>query len=118
MAGHQPRTMAMDPPHITEFASERYFEKLSQLNAHQQQQQHQPPPTPDALDGTSSPSRFILPLRESKTAIAETVKPNEKRDKSRFFGLRSKVSILHSKQTPGSSSIYGSRSSVESTRKR
>ncbi|KAH6961564.1 hypothetical protein HG530_012861 [Fusarium avenaceum] len=117
MAGHQPRTMAMDPPHITEFASERYFEKLSQLNAHQQQPQHQPPLTPDVLDGTSLPSKFILPLRESKSANAETVKPNEKRDKSRFFGLRSKVSILHSKQSPGSSSIYGSRSSVESTRK-
>ncbi|KAF5662601.1 cyclin-like f-box [Fusarium heterosporum] len=118
MTGHQPRTMAMDPPHITEFASERYFEKLNQLNAQQQQQQHhQPPPSPDTFDATQSPSRFILPVRDSKIDNVEPIKPNEKRDKSRFFGLRSKVSILHSKQSPGSSAFLGSRPSAESTRK-
>jgi hypothetical protein len=118
MANHLPRTMAMDPPHITEFASERYFEKLNQLNAHQQQHQHQAPSTHNGLDApTPSPSRFILPLRESKTADTEPVKPGEtKRDKSRFFGLRSKVSILHSKSNLSSTSA--SRVSTESTRKR
>ncbi|KAF5025273.1 hypothetical protein F66182_2658 [Fusarium sp. NRRL 66182] len=119
MASHQPRTMAMDPPHITEFASERYFEKLNQLNAHQQQQQHQPP-THDTLDAsTLSSSRFILPLRESKTADVEPVRPNDqKRDKSRFFSLRGKVSILHSKSSPSSAaSTHASRPSTETPRK-
>jgi hypothetical protein len=121
MANHPPRTMAMDPPHITEFASERYFEKLNQLNAHQHQQQHQyqhqAPLTHNGLDAsTPSPSRFILPLRESKTVDTEPVKPGEKRDKSRFFGLRSRVSILHSKSNSPSTSA--SRVSAESTRKR
>lgn len=125
MANNQLRTMAMDPPHITEFASERYFEKLNQLNAQQQQQQqqqhqnhhHQLPPTHNLDASTSSPSRFILPLRESKTADTEPIKPGEsKRDKSRFFGLRSKVSILHSKSNPPSISVP--RASAESTRKR
>jgi hypothetical protein len=115
MANHPPRTMAMDPPHITEFASERYFEKLNQLNAHQQQ--HQAPPTHTGLDAsTPSPSRFILPLRESKTVDTEPIKPGEKRDKSRFFGLRSRVSILHSKSNSPSASAP--RVSAESTRKR
>jgi hypothetical protein len=116
MAHHQARTMAMDPPHITEFASERYFEKLSQLNAHQHQRQ--PPPTRDNLDAsTSSPSRFILPLRETKTADVEPLRPlDQKRDKSRFFGLRSKVSILHSKSSVASG--HAPRVSVETPQKR
>ncbi|KAJ4272348.1 hypothetical protein NW762_001061 [Fusarium torreyae] len=116
MASHQTRTMAMDPPHITEFASDRYFEKLNQLNTHQQQQ-HQSPPTHDSLDASApSPSRFILPLRESKTADVEPVRPSDqKRDKPRFFGLRNK---FHSKPTPGSStSAHAPRSSAEITGK-
>lgn len=115
MAHHQARTVAMDPPHITEFASERYFEKLSQLNAHQHQHQH--PPTRDNLDASTSPSRFILPLRETKTADVEPLRPlDQKRDKSRFFGLRSKVSILHSKSNV--SSGHAPRVSVETPQKR
>lgn len=115
----------MDPPHITEFASERYFEKLSQSHARQQagaqaststagqtqtQTQHtlhlQPSsstaPTTDHLDhGIPASSSFILPLRESKAATEPITKPAEpKKDKSRFFGLRHKVSLLHSKPTP------------------
>jgi hypothetical protein len=121
MANHQPRTMAMDPPHITEFASERYFEKLNQLNAHQQQQQqfqHQAPAPHNGLDAsTPLPSKFILPLRESKTADTETIKHGEpKRERPRFFGLRSKVSILHSKSNSPTTSVP--RVSNESTRKR
>ncbi|KAJ3521237.1 hypothetical protein NM208_g13388 [Fusarium decemcellulare] len=121
MANHPPRPMAMDPPHITEFASERYFEKLNQLNA-QQQRQHPPPPTPDSLDpsAASPPSRFILPLRESKAADVEPIRPSDqKREKGRFFSLRSKVSILHSKSSQPSSSAspFAPRSSAESARK-
>ncbi|KAH7326715.1 hypothetical protein B0I35DRAFT_142450 [Stachybotrys elegans] len=109
MAEHAARPLAMDPPHITEFASERYFEKLRQLKAQQQQQQH-PDDSSTALqqqrtrsidaaaqDTTSSP--FILPLREYRNPDTEQSKPaDQKRDKSRFHSLRSKVSFLHSKQ--------------------
>ncbi|KAM5356294.1 hypothetical protein ACJ41O_002940 [Fusarium nematophilum] len=126
MANHPPRPMAMDPPHITEFASKTYFDKLNQLNAQQQQQhqhqhQHQPP-AHDSLDASSSvspSSRFILPLRESKTADVQPIKPSDqKRDKSRFFSLRQKVSILHSKSSqPSPASAFSQNASTESPRK-
>lgn len=116
---------AMDPPHITEFASDRYFEKLQQLNAHQQQQQQSPSAEPvhDALNAAvSSSSTFILPVRESKAPEADAVKPaDQKRDKSRFFNLRHKVPLLHSSKPSHVESdavIPQTRSSTESTRKR
>lgn len=110
----------MDPPHITEFASERYFEKLSQLNA---QQQHQPP-VPDSLEPSKSTpaSRFILPLRESKVVDVETVKPSDhKKEKGLLFSLRHKVSRLHSKSSAPQTfapSVFRPqlRSSVEAAR--
>lgn len=50
----------MDPPHITEFASKRYFEKINQLPKDQQpQQQHHN----DSTVVETSSSRFILPIR-------------------------------------------------------
>lgn len=82
----------MDPPHITEFASERYFEKLNQLNAKQQK------PEPSAAAASNSVSAFILPLRESKLCEAEAGKlVEQKREKSRFFNIRSKVPLRHPK---------------------
>ncbi|KJZ79094.1 hypothetical protein HIM_01245 [Hirsutella minnesotensis 3608] len=105
---------AMDPPHITEFASERYFEKLNQLNATQPQPQphlqHQTLEHPES----SAASTFILPVRDSKNA------EHEKRDKGRFLGIRHKVSLLHSKASPYEhESIHTShsRASTESTRR-
>ncbi|EGY21558.1 Frp1 [Verticillium dahliae VdLs.17] len=91
----------MDPPHITEFASERYFNKLNQL--------HEPSPTDEgphagpsiALTSQITPappseSTFILPLRTSKAVDSDhdTPRPTDQKQKSRFFGLRSKVSLL------------------------
>ncbi|KID86320.1 F-box protein [Metarhizium guizhouense ARSEF 977] len=142
MPEQPPRAVAMDPPHITEFASERYFEKLSQLNAsqqnqrhhhhhhhhhhqQQQQQQQQQKQLPDASETLSTPSAaasstFILPLRDTKTVELEPSKQAEqKKDKSRFFGIRQKVSLLHSK--PHGVDIETHlpiRASTESTRKR
>ncbi|KAI5462989.1 hypothetical protein BGZ63DRAFT_402337 [Mariannaea sp. PMI_226] len=124
MSERPPRPMAMDPPHITEFASERYFEKLNQLNA-QQQQQHQSP-AQESFD--AAPSRFILPLRESKTAEVDPVRPLEqKKDKGRFFSLRKKASRLHT-STPSSKPVISqfslssskpqTRPSVESAREK
>ncbi|UNI15229.1 hypothetical protein JDV02_001783 [Purpureocillium takamizusanense] len=120
MAEHRPAT-AMDPPHITEFASERYFEKLSQLNASQQLHHHHEP-TEGSAATVSSSSTFILPLRESRHAEADVSRLVEtKRDKSRFFSIRRKVSHLHTKVHSLESepvALPQTRASTESIRKR
>ncbi|KAM0486796.1 hypothetical protein ACHAPX_000059 [Trichoderma viride] len=118
-AEHQRRVAAMDPPHITEFASERYFEKLNQLRANNQQQADHAESSAATTTTTlhaSHPSRFILPLRDSKPAEFDAVKPaDSKRDKRSFFSIRHK---LHSKSdTTAEFLIQPSRASTESTRK-
>lgn len=87
----------MDPPHITEFASERYFSKLNQLAD-----------TPESTITTNGvqpqpiqPSTFILPLRSSKISDSDGIihSPEQRHsDRSRLFRLRSKVSLLHTRQ--------------------
>ncbi|KAK5987666.1 hypothetical protein PT974_11798 [Cladobotryum mycophilum] len=70
------------------------------------------------LTTTISGSRFILPLRESKSAEVETVKPaDSKRDKSRFFNIRHRVS-RHSKPESGSQGVSRARPIAEPTRKK
>lgn len=96
-----PRPTAMDPPHITEFASKRYFEKLNQLNANQTQTES-PESSAAAVTAQTSTttlpsSTFILPLRESKIADAQAKPLDQKKDKSRFFSIRQRVSLRHSK---------------------
>ncbi|KEY67460.1 hypothetical protein S7711_02380 [Stachybotrys chartarum IBT 7711] len=128
MAESATRPPAMDPPHITEFASDRYFEKLNQLKTQQQQhadaasQPHHEPRFSDnltTLDHNSSP--FILPLREYR-APNEISKPaDQKRDKGRFFSIRQKVSLRHSKPSytePETTAISQTRASTETARKR
>ncbi|KAG5930288.1 hypothetical protein E4U53_002270 [Claviceps sorghi] len=116
MAEQPTRAVAMDPPHITEFASKRYFEKLNHLKSNQptQQQSSQsstvadppsaatfPPAAASSSSTTTTTTTFILPLRKTKNAEPEHVRPAEqKRDKGRFFGLRHKVASLHSKSQP------------------
>ena len=94
----------MDPPHITEFASERYFSKLSQLNGAQEQAPSSSAPAAQTQTQTQTPtSPFILPLRESSLGDGEVglLRPAEHKrfDRSRLFGFRHKVPLLHSKQT-------------------
>ena len=95
-----PTAAAMDPLHITEFASARYFDKIKQLReAEQQQDGHavegpsiQPPPLP--LEIQSSP--FILPIRQAEAQPAELLKPAEpkraekekEKDRKRSFFTR------------------------------
>ena len=83
----------MDPLHITEFASDRYFEKLQQS----QQQQREA----NTAEGPSVPvpplqSRFILPLRQTKSSEPEEaiIPPSEPKHKKNRFGLSR---LLHSK---------------------
>ncbi|PKS11846.1 hypothetical protein jhhlp_001140 [Lomentospora prolificans] len=98
----------MDPPHITEFASERYFSKLNQLGES---------PETSAVDNPSTQpqfiqsSTFILPLRSTKLPEGDvaTVRPvdHKRSERGRLFGLRSKVSLLHAKAiTPEPSSLF------------
>ncbi|KAG8165224.1 hypothetical protein KVR01_005499 [Diaporthe batatas] len=82
----------MDPPHITEFASKRYFEKINQLpKDHQPAQQHY-------SDGTvveTSSSRFILPIRGAEQGYdpqarhVDHIKQEKEREKERrsLFGF-------------------------------
>ncbi|XWW93207.1 hypothetical protein V2A60_001137 [Cordyceps javanica] len=96
------RSVAMDPPHITEFASKRYFEKLNQLNANRPQTEEGKPSSSAAstnvhAPATLPPSTFILPLRESKIADALCKPVEQKKDKSRFFSIKQRVSLRHSK---------------------
>ncbi|KAI4870477.1 hypothetical protein F4820DRAFT_258000 [Hypoxylon rubiginosum] len=55
----------MDPPHLTEFASQRYFDKLKQLTESKEQHHDAVPQT---LDGPvlAESSTFILPIGRTK----------------------------------------------------
>jgi hypothetical protein len=115
----------MDPLHITEFASDRYFEKLNQIrdaqaapggSSTQQQDGH-------ALEVSTPQGPFILPLRGAHAVETEEVvvtKPVDQKvkEKSRFLSFRSR--ILHSKsQTSSSTEQVERRPSVaESTKQR
>lgn len=82
----------MDPPHVTEFASQRYFDKLKQLNEAKEQPQSQGGPV------ISASSTFILPIGHTKSPTTEdALKPTEKKRSN--FSLRSilpsRTSIEH-----------------------
>lgn len=72
----------MDPPHVTEFASQRYFDKLKQLN---QVQPHDGPVIPQS-------STFILPIGRTKEQeqASQSINDAFKAEKKRAnFSLRS-----------------------------
>ncbi|KAL7801993.1 hypothetical protein V8C43DRAFT_272440 [Trichoderma afarasin] len=84
-ADHDHR-VPMDPPDIAEFASERYFEKLRQLQTdHQQTNDDESNATT-----TATASEFILPLRDSSSPTDEKPKPSA-RGKQSFLSLRQKA---------------------------
>ncbi|KAF7551717.1 hypothetical protein G7046_g7638 [Stylonectria norvegica] len=118
MAEHVSRPVApMDPPHMTEFGSRRYIEKLnaSQQQAQQQQQQQQRNNSVDA--SSSSQPTFILPLRESYTTDVEPIRPQESKKRS-IFSIRQRVPLFHSRSSVETSSkpAVRPRSSAESAR--
>lgn len=123
----------MDPLHLTEFASDRYFEKLHQLRdaqaapaAGSSSQQ----PDGHAVEGPIPHNPFILPLRGATSTEVEEVavrhvdQKEKIKEKRGFLSFRSK--ILHSKsqtqtqtQTFTSSEVVERRTSVaESTKQR
>ncbi|KAI1107663.1 hypothetical protein F4804DRAFT_339774 [Jackrogersella minutella] len=101
----------MDPPHITEFASRRYFDKLKQLSESKEQPQ-------DAVanphDGpvVAEPSTFILPIGRAKSIdqVPHDIQKSEKRRPNFSFRtiLPSRASVDHDSR----------RLSTDSTKKR
>ncbi|RDL42125.1 putative F-box protein involved in pathogenicity [Venustampulla echinocandica] len=109
----------MDPLHITEFASERYFDKLKQLNRNAEQPAAAGPATQNAPEQLPAPlqaSTFILPLgrqRQINSEHALALRPSEQKKRSLghdltalrtqrrpsfvggFGSLRSKVTTVH-----------------------
>jgi len=91
----------MDPYHITEFASPRYFSKLDQQHGDPSAQEALPNTT---LNGPSRPleqSKFALPLRFSSSATphqqtSDQLRPTEKRHEKRARFL-----FLSKKSAPG-----------------
>lgn len=86
----------MDPPHVTEFASQRYFDKLKQLAEAKDRQ----PPNATHLDGSvvSLTSTFILPIGASKLpeqTEAEILKTTDKRRLPFKFRLPLRASTEH-----------------------
>lgn len=105
----------MDPPHITEFASKRYFEKINQLPKDQQsQQQHHSDST--AVDTSS---RFILPIRgaeqqgyDSQARHVEYNKQEKEKEKRGLFGGFSRLRSKPAASTPESQAPTFRRPSV------
>jgi hypothetical protein len=115
----------MEPIHITEFASERYFEKLNQIRDAQavpggsSTQQDR-----NALDTSPPQGPFILPLRGAhaieteELAVTKTVDQKVK-EKSRFLSFRSRILHSSKSQAPSSTEQVERRPSVaESTKQR
>jgi hypothetical protein len=111
----------MDPLHITEFASERYFSKLKQLNENAENAASSsagPAPVPDVpeLPQSLQAPTFNLPLGRQRSADSEislALRPSEQKKRSlghdlttlrtqrrptfagSFGRLRSQVNVIH-----------------------
>ncbi|TVY81897.1 hypothetical protein LSUE1_G002872 [Lachnellula suecica] len=111
----------MDPLHITEFASERYFSKLKQLNQNAENaastsQNPAPAPNVPVLPSSLQAPTFTLPLGRQRSADSEislALRPSEQKKRSlghdltalrtqrrpnftgSFGRLRSQVNVIH-----------------------
>ncbi|KAI1170245.1 F-box domain-containing protein [Nemania sp. FL0916] len=78
----------MDPPHVTEFASQRYFEKLKQLSESKDQPQDAVAHPHDGFAVAQS-STFILPIGQSKLPDQQIPHDSQKQEKRRVnFSFR------------------------------
>jgi hypothetical protein len=115
----------MDPLHITEFASARYFEKLNQLNEQNAQNAASsagPADAPNLLPQPSlPPNTFVLPLGNPRQRLVDEeplpLRPSEQKKRSlghdltslrtqrrptfagSFGRLTSKVNVIHKTPT-------------------
>lgn len=109
----------MEPLHITEFASKRYYEKLEQLPKEHEQQQQQA--EGQVVDRSSS--TFILPIRQVEHQAPESVpwhgehlrSERKDKEKGRLFGrLRSSKAEPQPLRRPSVGSVTSSSSIRES----
>lgn len=78
----------MDPPHITEFASQRYFEKLRQLSE-SKDEVHDSVAHPHDGCPVAQSSTFILPIGQSRLLDQQKSHVHQKTEKRRTnFSLR------------------------------
>lgn len=91
----------MDPLHITEFASKRYYEKLEQLPKDHQQ------PQDEGAVVEGSTSKFILPIRQAEQHSQEAIpkhgehgREKEKEKRGLFGRLRSSKSSFSASESP------------------
>ncbi|CAG8974604.1 hypothetical protein HYALB_00004402 [Hymenoscyphus albidus] len=111
----------MDPLHITEFASERYFSKLRQLNEPADASSSSVPATPEIPPELAQQTTFTLPLGRQRSADNEhatlVLRPSEQKKRSLghdltglrtsrrpsftggFGALRSRVTVTHKPTT-------------------
>ncbi|RKU42698.1 hypothetical protein DL546_006043 [Coniochaeta pulveracea] len=113
----------MDPLHITEFASDRYFEKLNQLkDAHaagSSSSQHQQDGQVLERKTSATQGPFILPIRASREELEDVVNKNAQKVKEKrgFLGFRSRKSAAKVPTTHGIEQHLDRRPSVaESTK--
>ncbi|KAK7970220.1 hypothetical protein PG996_001346 [Apiospora saccharicola] len=104
----------MDPPHVTEFASQRYFDKLKQLAEAKDRQ----PPNATHLDGSvvSSTSTFILPIGASKLpeqTDAEILKTTDKRRLPFKFRLPLRISTEHEQRRLSTENAHKQRAAFD-----
>ncbi|RFU29999.1 hypothetical protein B7463_g6331, partial [Scytalidium lignicola] len=100
----------MDPLHITEFASERYFSKLRQLNANAENASSSAEPAARAeIPGLplEEPNTFTLPLGHPRQrhANADLWKPSEQKKRSLGHDL---ASLRTAQRRPTFSGSFGS----------
>jgi hypothetical protein len=115
----------MDPLHITEFASDRYFEKLNQLKDAQaagtSSSQHQQDGQVLERKTSASQGPFILPIRGSREELEEVVSRNAQKVKEKrgFLGFRSRKSASKVPTAYGTEQQVDRRPSVaDSTKQR
>ncbi|GAP82543.1 putative F-box domain-containing protein [Rosellinia necatrix] len=103
----------MDPPHITEFASQRYFEKLRQLSE-PKDQPHDAVTHPHDGHTAAQSSTFILPIGQSSRLSDQQITHDHHKSEKR----RANFSFRTILPTRASAEHDIRRSSTESTRKK
>lgn len=100
----------MDPLHLTEFASERYFSKLKQLNSNEENGSSSTQPAAAAdvpLQPPLQPSTFTLPLGNPRYRHAEIEPPLLKPSEQKKRSLGHDLTSLRTQRRPSFSGSFG-----------
>ena len=99
----------MDPLHLTEFASERYFSKLKQLDSNEESgsSSTQPAAAANVPPSPSLPSTFTLPLGNPRQRHAENEPPYLKPSEQKKRSLGHDLTSLRTQRRPSFSGSFG-----------